>query len=155
MLHRGAARSTHGTRPWCEPKRGSAWAGTHRAGSWRGSGTWARRSSRYWLRAAGIGEDVIGGLRSLAAEDGERRNFHRSVRTPPAARGHAGHVIRRYELSRAQFVLLEALVRGESVGEAIGRAAGQAGEDDDRFAADLGAWFRDWTAEGFFVAVNV
>jgi hypothetical protein len=40
----------------------------------RGSGTWARRSSRYWLRAAGIGEDVIGVLGSLAAEDGERRN---------------------------------------------------------------------------------
>jgi hypothetical protein len=31
----------------------------------RGSGTWARRSSRYWLRAAGIGEDVIGGQASL------------------------------------------------------------------------------------------
>jgi len=45
-----------------------------------------RRSSRYWLRAAAIGEDVIGGRVSLAAEDGERRNFHRSARAPPAAR---------------------------------------------------------------------
>jgi hypothetical protein len=36
----------------------------------RGSGTWARRSSRYWLRAAGISEDVIGGRASLVADDG-------------------------------------------------------------------------------------
>jgi hypothetical protein len=34
---------------------------------------------------------------SLAAEDGERRNFHRSARTLPAARGHAGRVNRRYD----------------------------------------------------------
>jgi hypothetical protein len=32
-----------------------------------GSGTWARRSSRYWLRAAPIGEDVIGGRPSWQA----------------------------------------------------------------------------------------
>jgi hypothetical protein len=62
----------------------------------RGSGTWARRSTRYWLRAAGIGEDAIGGRASLAADDGERRNFHRSARALPAARGHAGRIIRRY-----------------------------------------------------------
>ena len=56
---------------------------------YRGSGTLARRSSRYWLRAAGIGEDVIGGLGSLAAEDGERRNFHRSALAhhPPLRHG--------------------------------------------------------------------
>ena len=63
----------------------------------RGSGTWARRSRRYRLRAAGIGEDVIGGRVSLAAEDGERRNFHRSARTLPAARGHAGPINPRYD----------------------------------------------------------
>ncbi len=67
-----------------------------------GSGTWARRSSRYWLRAAGIGEDVIGGLGSLVADDGERRNFHRSARAPPAARGHAGPINRRYGTRRSQ-----------------------------------------------------
>jgi hypothetical protein len=65
------------------------------------------------------------------------------------------YVIRRYELSRPQFVLLEALVRGESVGEAINRAADVAGDDEERFAAELGRWFRDWTAEGFFRAVDL
>jgi hypothetical protein len=62
----------------------------------RGSGTWARRSSRYWLRAAGIGEDVIGGRESLVAGHGECRNFHRSARAPPASRGHAGRITHRY-----------------------------------------------------------
>ncbi len=72
----------------------SAW---RRPRLFRGSGTWARRSSRYWLRAAGIGEDVIGGRVSLVAGDGERENFHRSARTLPAARGHAGRISRRYD----------------------------------------------------------
>ena len=27
------------------------------------------------------------------------RNFHRSARAPPAARGHAGHIIRRYDIA--------------------------------------------------------
>jgi hypothetical protein len=64
------------------------------------------------------------------------------------------YVIRRHELSRPQFVLLEALLRGQSVGEAISLAGEAAGDDVDRFAADLGEWFRDWTAEGFFRGVE-
>jgi hypothetical protein len=58
----------------------------------RGSGTWASRSRRYWLRAAGVDEDVIGGRESLVAGDGERRNFHRSARALPAARRHTGGI---------------------------------------------------------------
>ena len=72
------------------PTASSAASGCRRPRLFRGSGTWARRSSRYWLRAAGIGEDVIGGRGSLVAGDGERRNFHRSARAPPATRRHAG-----------------------------------------------------------------
>jgi hypothetical protein len=60
------------------------------------------------------------------------------------------YVIRRYELSRPQFALLEAVLGGRSIAEAIQFAADAAGDDDDRFAADLSEWFRDWTAEGFF-----
>ena len=66
----------------------------------RGSGTWARSWRRYWLRAAGIGEDVIGGRVSLAAGDGERENFHCSARVLPATRKHAGHISRRYDTPR-------------------------------------------------------
>jgi hypothetical protein len=36
---------------------------------------------------------------SLVAEDGERRNFHRSVRALPAARGHAGRITCRYDIA--------------------------------------------------------
>jgi hypothetical protein len=87
-----------------------------------GSGTWARRSRRYWLRAAGIGEDVIGGRASLAAEDGERRNFHRSARTLPAARGHAGPVSHRHDTTghstgqASPVVLFPAAWRGTAPG---------------------------------------
>jgi hypothetical protein len=49
-----------------------------------GSGTWARRSSRYWLRAAGMGKDVTDGRESLDAVDGEREDVHRSGRVLPA-----------------------------------------------------------------------
>ena len=63
----------------------------------RGSGTWARSSSRFWPRAADMGEDVIGGRASLVAGDGERENFHRSAWTLPATRRHAGHISRCYE----------------------------------------------------------
>jgi hypothetical protein len=35
----------------------------------------------------------MSGRESLGAGDGERRNFHRSARAPPATRRHAGHTI--------------------------------------------------------------
>jgi hypothetical protein len=65
------------------------------------------------------------------------------------------YVIRRYELSRPQFVLLEALTRGQPVGEAIALAGEIAGDHVERFAADLREWFRDWTAERFFLGVEL
>ena len=62
----------------------------------RGSGTWASRSRRYWLRAAAamgraaaIGEDGIGGRPSLGAGDGERRELPPFRPAPPAAHEHA------------------------------------------------------------------
>ena len=64
-----------------------------------GSGIWARRSRRYWMRAAGTGEDVIGGRGSLVAGDGERENFHRSARALPATRGHAGRFTRCHDIA--------------------------------------------------------
>ena len=39
----------------------------------------------------------MSGRESLGAGDGERRNFHRSARAPPAACGHAGAINRRYD----------------------------------------------------------
>lgn len=54
-------------------------------------------SDREGARIGGVGEpdceDGIGGRASLVTEDGERQNFHRSARAPPATRSHAGHTI--------------------------------------------------------------
>jgi hypothetical protein len=65
------------------------------------------------------------------------------------------YVIRRHELSRPQYVLLDALLNGQPVGEAISRAYDATENDEDRFAGELTQWFRDWTAEGFFRAVEL
>jgi hypothetical protein len=80
--------------------------GRGRRGGWRrrprpspGFGTWTRRSSRYRLRAAGIDEDLIGQQASPGAEDGECRNFHRSVRALPAAPGHTRHTTCCYDIA--------------------------------------------------------
>ena len=43
------------------PTASSPASGCRRPRRLRGSGIWARRSSRYWLRAAEMGEDDIGG----------------------------------------------------------------------------------------------
>jgi hypothetical protein len=59
-------------------------------------------------------------------------------------------VVRRYPLSRPQHALLEAVLAGATVGEALAAAADASDLDDDDLAASLQAWFRFWTAEGFF-----
>jgi hypothetical protein len=75
------------------PTASSPASGCRRPRHLRGFGTWARRSRTYWLHAAAVmGEDGIGGRASLGADDGKRENFHRSARTPPATRRHAGHI---------------------------------------------------------------
>jgi hypothetical protein len=60
-------------------------------------------------------------------------------------------VVRRYSLSRPQHALLEAVLAGAPVGEALAAAAALASDlEDDSLAASFQAWFRFWTAEGFF-----
>jgi hypothetical protein len=41
----------------------------------------------------------MSGRESLGAGDGERRNFHRSARAPPATRRHAGRLTRCYDIA--------------------------------------------------------
>lgn len=62
------------------------------------------------------------------------------------------YVVRRHRLTRPQFVILDAILAGETIGEAVGRAADYVDEDRGGFACDLRDWFRDWAAEGFFRA---
>jgi hypothetical protein len=62
-------------------------------------------------------------------------------------------IVRRLELSHAQFVLLTALQRGETVGDALSAAADIDQESPEVFAGKLRDWFREWTAAPLFAAV--
>jgi hypothetical protein len=65
------------------------------------------------------------------------------------------YVVRHYELSSPAYHLLHALRAGESLGQAIRQAVEAGGPDLDRLPANLWTWFHDWSAEGFFRAVEL
>lgn len=62
-------------------------------------------------------------------------------------------VVRRYPLSLPQHLLLQAIQAGSPLDEALAAAAAASDLDDEALAAELTAWFRFWTAEGFFQGV--
>jgi hypothetical protein len=67
------------------------------------------------------------------------------------------YVVRRWTLTRVQFELLTALIAGETVGSAIEGAAKlavESGESVDRLAERLRDWFAEWSAAGFFLAIQ-
>lgn len=63
------------------------------------------------------------------------------------------YVVRRHELSRPAFELLEALASGATIQDAIERCAAASDMADDQLARSLRQWFAQWTADGFFLAV--
>lgn len=64
------------------------------------------------------------------------------------------YIVRRYELSEAQYRLMESLQSGQAIGRAIESAAEIMDADDEELSASLKNWFHDWAAEGFFQAVE-
>ncbi len=64
-------------------------------------------------------------------------------------------IVRRYNLSRTEFELLQAIKNGRSLGQAVEHAASVTDDDMDKLAANLKLWFRNWTAEGFFQSVRL
>jgi Putative DNA-binding domain len=67
------------------------------------------------------------------------------------------YVVRRWTLSHRQFELLSSLLSGATVGEAIEKLAlevSATGQNLDRLADDLRNWFREWSAAGFFQAIE-
>lgn len=78
---------------------------------------------------------------------------------PPAAREcfvaltRRDFVVYHDEITFAQHELLSALIAGLCVGEAIERAAAAFDADAQTLSVALHAWFRDWTARGYFQAV--
>lgn len=64
-------------------------------------------------------------------------------------------IVRRYNLSREEFELLQAIKAGQALGPAIERMAASTDEEMEKLAANLKLWFRNWTAEGFFQSVKL
>jgi hypothetical protein len=60
------------------------------------------------------------------------------------------YIVRRHEISEPQFVLLTALIEGQTIGAAIERVLELPDENVDVLAGQLRTWFHDWAAEGFF-----
>jgi hypothetical protein len=63
-------------------------------------------------------------------------------------------IVRHYEFSRLQHVLLSALVAGDSVADALEKTAATAGPQLARLEGLVHKWFRNWTAEGFFLGIE-
>jgi hypothetical protein len=65
------------------------------------------------------------------------------------------YVVRRYTLTRAQYVVLECLMGENSAGYALGRGVEASGASLEKLTADVRKWFHNWTAEGFFQDIEV
>jgi hypothetical protein len=65
------------------------------------------------------------------------------------------YIVRRFELTRVQYELLQCIIAGETVGDAIAQAAEFYEADTEQFVADLGDWFRQWAVEQFFLRVEL
>jgi hypothetical protein len=65
------------------------------------------------------------------------------------------YIVRRYELNRSQFLLLNALQRGETIGDAIACAAESYLGEAEQFAVELQTWFKIWTAAPMFESVVI
>jgi len=63
-------------------------------------------------------------------------------------------VVRRIRLSETQFLLLDALQRGDTVGNAIAAAGAATDMPDEQLAGELMQWFADWTAAQMFVRIE-
>jgi putative DNA-binding protein len=63
------------------------------------------------------------------------------------------YIVRRYPLSHAQFLLLDNLQRGQTIGHAITAAADIYSSPPNALVADIQNWFRTWTAAPMFQSV--
>ena len=93
--------------------------------------------------------------------------YYRAIRdgvdaVPPAreptwlAISRRNFVVRHYPLTPCEAEILGAILSGATIGEAIRALIAQAAlpADFDTFQADVQRWFREWTAEGFFLKVE-
>ena len=60
----------------------------------------------------------------------------------------------RTDIDSRQFALLSQLAAGRTLGDALSACAEDPGIDAAALASNLQTWFRNWTAEGFFCAIE-
>ncbi len=89
-------------------------------------------------------EDCTGGAEPAACEP--RRDW--------LAINRRDYVVERHALSGEQHSLLSGMVAGQPLAAAIERAAA-ATQDAEAFETQLGGWFADWAAHGFFVRIEI
>jgi hypothetical protein len=65
------------------------------------------------------------------------------------------YIVRRIAIDRAQCALLEAILVGQTLADAIAASGAKTDVGDEQFATQLGHWFEEWTAAGFFLAVRI
>lgn len=66
------------------------------------------------------------------------------------------YVVRRGTVSRAEYTLLQAILKGSTLGESIAAAADSISDrHDDELAAHLSEWFQHWSAAGWFHRVEL
>ncbi len=98
-------------------------------------------------------------LRHPAHEYYRALRCHETVAPPPAAETFLAitrrdFIVRYFPLSSSQHALLDALMRGQPLGEAISLITTEY-EQLETLIADLRSWFTLWTAEGFFQSIDV
>jgi len=64
------------------------------------------------------------------------------------------YVVRRHDLSYAQYILLNALSYGSTLGDAINQAAAYSELSDETLASELQQWFHQWTSRQYFASVT-
>lgn len=88
-----------------------------------------------------------------------RRGEDKELSIPPPGTQHVAisrydYIVRRFELTYPQKVLLESLRSGQNVAQAITAAADASEASDDELAEHLHSWFSFWVSERFFQAVG-
>lgn len=64
-------------------------------------------------------------------------------------------IVRRHDLSRPQYLMLRALQEGRALADAIEAAFSDSTASDEAVASELHAWFRQWTSQQFFSAIEL
>ncbi len=99
------------------------------------------------LRLLEFSYPVNGHYTAVRASDEKMKLDFPERHTAFLALSRRDHIVRRYPLNEAQFLLLQSLSGGDSLGEALDRLLRFGVASPESLETNLARWFRDWTAE--------